>query len=127
MLLSPSLLIVALLSALNLAHASPTPPTPTNLALTCTPNFSGRAQTIVVAPGDPVYAWTPNSIFPGAHITLQRTSSTGQAFKFLVQFTGRADASFVLRLEAETNRYTALTAWRGSDLAFDILALASHP
>ncbi|KAG6919309.1 hypothetical protein DXG01_007442 [Tephrocybe rancida] len=97
---------------------------------TCSPNFQGKAQTIYVRPLvkiAAVYEWTPESIFPGAHITLQ-TRGFDEAFaqgEFLVQFTGQPDGSYVLRLKNETNRYTALTAGANGDFALDILTLSS--
>ncbi|KAG6833635.1 hypothetical protein H0H87_004262 [Tephrocybe sp. NHM501043] len=109
-------------------HASPAPSL--LLPRTCSPNFQGQAQTIYVRPAVTdigVYEWTPDSIFPGAHITLQ-TRSVNDAFpqgEFLVQFTGQPDGSYVLRLKAETNRYTALTAGPNGDLTIDILTLSS--
>ncbi|KAF5388173.1 hypothetical protein D9615_000072 [Tricholomella constricta] len=120
----------ALLSTLALTHASPLLPRAS--ASTCTPNFQGRQQTIFVRPPITdigVYEWTPESIFPGAHVTLQQrdVNSAFATGEFLVQFTGQPNGSFHFRLAAETNRYTALTAGAGGTLAFDILSETSIP
>ncbi|KAG6823222.1 hypothetical protein H0H93_004059, partial [Arthromyces matolae] len=108
----------------------------------------GQAQTIYALPssGSNVNEWTPDSIFPGAHFTLQsdNVNNVIALNQFLVQFTGQPDNSFNFRsailltlnqvndvayapyrLQAETNRYTALTAGANGQLTNELLNLST--
>ncbi|KAG6805363.1 hypothetical protein H0H92_015695, partial [Tricholoma furcatifolium] len=116
-------IVFALFSGL-LAYASPT-----LQARNCSPNFQGQAQTIYVSSDASINVaeWTPDSIYPGAHITLQTQSlaSTPALNEFLVQFTGQPDGSYVFRLQDETNRYTALTTDSSGGLTNELLDLST--
>ncbi|KAF8076028.1 hypothetical protein FPV67DRAFT_1470116, partial [Lyophyllum atratum] len=125
-----SFLAVSTLLLSTLTLASPTPST--LLPRTCNPNFQGQAQTIFVRPpvtDTGVYEWTPASISPGAHISLQKNdvNSAFATAEFLVEFTGQPNGSYRIKLAADTNRYIALTAGGGGALAFDIASGASIP
>jgi len=106
--------LVATLSLLTAALASPIG--------TCNPNFQGNQLTIYQPLGfDQELEWTPvNAETQGGHLVLKQTDGNTAFAKgeFLVQFTGKPDNTYNIKMTVPTDHSVQLAGWEHGDLAF---------